>query len=144
LGVADGPVKISGIVHLSGAVRADIIAHAREEAPRECCGLLIGSGDVIDGNVRVRNMHSNPARFLIDPAAHIATNRRLRGTARSVVGCYHSHPHSPPIPSATDLAEAYYPDFVWIIVSFSSSRDGEIAAFRITPESVMTMVISSA
>ena len=62
-------------------------------------------------------MLAHPSRYQIEPQEHIDTNRRLRGTGRAVVGAYHSHPRTPAAPSPRDLAEAYYPDFVWLIVS---------------------------
>jgi proteasome lid subunit RPN8/RPN11 len=129
-------------VFVHDIVRAEMIAHARAAAPNECCGLLVGAGSLIDGCVRVRNVDPTPARrYRLDPAEHIAVNRRLRGTNRIVVGCYHSHPHSPPVPSAADCAEAYYPDFVWVIVSLHTD-EGAIAAYRIVGnrfEDVMTL-----
>ena len=94
-------------VILSDAVRAEIVAHAKEEAPRECCGLLVGHGSLVDECVRSPNIDPNPNRYEIDARVHVATNRRLRATGRAVVGAYHSHPHSPAWPSASDLAEAY-------------------------------------
>jgi desampylase len=113
-------------------VRAAIVAHARRDAPAECCGLLVGQGDVVDECVPCRNVHPTPrTRYLLDPADHIATRRRLRGTDRAVLGCYHSHPRSSPHPSATDLAEALYPDFIWVIVSLAAADSEEVAAYRI-------------
>lgn len=118
-------------VTLRAAVRADLIAHARADAPNECCGLLIGRGGVIDGCVRARNLHPAPAtRYILDPAIHIATRRQLRGTGREVIGCYHSHPAAAAVPSETDVAEAHYPEFVWLIVSLSDVRAPDIAAYR--------------
>lgn len=86
---------------------------------------------MIDETVRIRNIHADPVRFLLDPAEHIATNRRLRGSTRHIVGCYHSHPHSPPVPSDVDRAEAYYGEFVWIIVSLLRPDAPEVAAYRL-------------
>jgi [CysO sulfur-carrier protein]-S-L-cysteine hydrolase len=44
--------------------------------------------------------------------------RRLRTSGRSILGAYHSHPRSAAVPSATDVAEAYYDrEFVYVIVS---------------------------
>jgi proteasome lid subunit RPN8/RPN11 len=113
-------------VGTSGAscrVRADALAaigaHARRESPNECCGLLIGTTELIDEAVAARNMVAAPSRYQIDPRDHIAANRRLRGTGRRVVGAYHSHPRTPATPSSTDLAEALYPEFVWLIVSLA-------------------------
>ena len=89
-------------IRLSARVRAEMLAHAREDAPRECCGLLVGTGTTIDDCIRTANLDQDPNRYRIDPAAHIAANRRLRGSGRGVFGAYHSHPHSPASPSPTD------------------------------------------
>jgi desampylase len=118
-------------VELRDDVRRAIIDHARAEAPNECCGLLIGRGDLIDESVRSRNLDERPAtRYEVDPAVHVAAIGRLRGTDRAVIGCYHSHPSSPPVPSASDVAEAWYPDFIWIIVSLQMAEP-EVAGYRI-------------
>ena len=42
--------------HIRQAVLDAIIAHARAEAPAECCGMLIGSGASIDEAVRATNI----------------------------------------------------------------------------------------
>jgi proteasome lid subunit RPN8/RPN11 len=121
-----------GGVLLPEGVRVEMLAHAREDYPNECCGFLIGDGMSIDECVRVSNVDPRPAvRYAIDPAEHIAVVRRLRGTSQSIVGCYHSHPSGPPAPSPSDVAEAYYPEFVWVIVSAHGSHAGEIGAFRV-------------
>jgi desampylase len=121
-----------------------MIAHAREEAPNECCGLLVGEGTVVDECVRARNIDANPARrYQLDPDTHIAANRRLRGTRRSVVGFYHSHPYSAPVPSATDREQAYYPEAIWIIVSLQRP-DGDVAAYRLAGDIPTPLQIVSA
>ena len=117
-------------VRLRDPVRTAIVTHAREEAPNECCGLLIGHGSTIVESVRSRNLRESSTRYLLDPAIHIATNRRLRGTSRTVIGVYHSHPHSPAVPSDTDLAEALYPAFIWVIVSLAGAGV-DVAAYRL-------------
>jgi proteasome lid subunit RPN8/RPN11 len=117
-------------VRLPDRVRRAMIAHARDEAPNECCGLLVGRDAAIDESVRTRNLAGSPSRYLIDPADHVALIRRLRDTHRTILGAYHSHPSSPAVPSRTDRDEAFYPDFVWMIVSLVHPA-GEIAAFRL-------------
>jgi len=97
-----------------------IVAHAREAAPGECCGVLIGrDGEVVEA-VRARNAADLPTRFLIDPQDHFNAIRRARGRQLDVVGYYHSHPQSPARPSETDLADANYPDHLSLIVSLAS------------------------
>ena len=108
-----------------------IVAHARETAPDECCGLLVGTESTIDEAVPASNLEPGPTRYRIDPADHIALVKRLRGSSRSIVGAYHSHPRSSAVPSASDVAEAFYPDFVYLIVSLADADRPECRAWRI-------------
>ena len=110
----------------------DLLAQASDEAPNECCGLLLGHSDVVEYARRARNLHESPSRFLIDPADHFAAMREAREAGLRVIGAYHSHPHSPPVPSETDLAEAIDTELLHIIVS-PGTRDapGQARGFRI-------------
>jgi [CysO sulfur-carrier protein]-S-L-cysteine hydrolase len=106
------------VIHIPGAVIADMLDHARAEAPRECCGLLIGAHRAITRSVRARNLESKPTRFLIDPADHFAAIREARAEGNEVIGVYHSHPASAPVPSEADIAEANGgSNFLYVIVS---------------------------
>ena len=105
-----------------------MLAHARDEAPRECCGLLAGTGDTIVRSVRARNLEASPTRYLIDPEDHFAAIRTARAQGLEVVGAYHSHPSSAPVPSPSDLAEADSgADFLYVIVSLVND---EVRAYR--------------
>ena len=107
-----------------------IVEHARETAPRECCGVLIGRGDEIVEAVRARNIADSPgSRFLIDPADHFAARRAARERGLEVIGFYHSHPASPAEPSPSDLAEFSYPGSLYLIVSLRAEPP-EIGLFR--------------
>jgi len=83
--------------------------------------------------VPARNLSEDPNRFLIDPAGHIDARRRARQRGLEVVGFYHSHPHSPARPSATDLAEASYPDHVHLIVGLQSGS-ADIRLFKMSDQ----------
>jgi proteasome lid subunit RPN8/RPN11 len=120
-----------------------MVAHARREAPNECCGLLVGSPDRIDESVATKNLAASPTRFLVDPSDHIAINRRLRGSPRAVVGGYHSHPHSPAEPSPTDIAEACYSDFVYVIVSLADPSSPDVRGYRIRGTRVTVVALST-
>jgi proteasome lid subunit RPN8/RPN11 len=97
-----------------------IVAQARVAEPAECCGLLVGSGRSIVEAVSTPNIASDPHRFVIDPKAHIEGRRDARRRGLEVLGFYHSHPHAPAVPSATDRAEAAYPGCVYLIVSLAT------------------------
>lgn len=86
----------------------DTIRSAAEAAsPDECCGLLIGEGETIAVAWPARNIAARTAaRYEVDPRDHVAAVRHARSLGLSVIGAYHSHPHSEPIPSPTDRAEA--------------------------------------
>ena len=108
-----------------------IVAHAREAAPAECCGLLLGHAAEITEAVRTRNVAGQErSRFVIDPKDHIDGRRDARQRGVEVIGFYHSHPCSPASPSETDRAEASYPGHLYLIVSLADSAP-DIAMFRL-------------
>jgi len=108
-----------------------MIAHARDEAPLECCGLLGGQGDLIDEYLRTRNVRASEVNYEIDPREHLDIMKDLRGRGRTVLGAYHSHPRTAAIPSATDVAEAHYErDFLYVIVSLER-EPADVRAYRL-------------
>ena len=94
----------------------EIFAHAREAAPNECCGVLIGGAEAILAAVRARNLERSPTRYLLDPEDHFAARRIARAGNLQVVGFYHSHPQSAPFPSESDIAESAYAETIHVIV----------------------------
>ena len=117
-------------LRISKKLIGDILAAAARAYPNECCGLIEG---VRDGNGwralalhEAKNLAEDPsAHFLDDPQTHFGLLRALRGTAREIIGCYHSHPDGAPVPSDTDRASASEDGFLWLI----AGRGDEIAAF---------------
>ena len=110
-------------------VVAELLAHAREEAPRECCGLLVGTPDSVVRSVRARNLAEERTRYLVDPHDHFRAIRAARADRLEVVGAYHSHPATAPVPSPTDVNEAANgSDFLYVIVSLLND---DVRAYRI-------------
>lgn len=107
-------------------LRGQIEREARDAFPRECCGLIEGTGLRALALHPSTNIAPEPDRFAIDPALHIALRRQLRGTGRAVIGCYHSHPNGRPEPSAHD-GDA---DFVWLIAALDAQGRHELVAHR--------------
>jgi proteasome lid subunit RPN8/RPN11 len=124
----------------SAALQA-VVAHAREAAPAECCGLLVGRSDEIVDALPTRNIAANPLRFVIDPKDHIDGRREARRRGLEVVGFYHSHPHSPAEPSEADVAEATYPDHVYLIVSLAADPP-QVALFRLDQAALVPVAIT--
>ncbi len=114
------------------------MAHARAERPRECCGLLIGTGDLIIEAVATTNGAADPVRhFEIPPIEHIRQIRRCRtltgesGKPHDVIGAYHSHPRSAAEPSPTDIEQAFQ-DFVYVIAGPADADNVVTNAYRLT------------
>jgi desampylase len=111
---------------VTSAVLVALLAEARAAHPCEACGLLFGSDGAITAHRPAANVHPEPeTRFEIDPPALIDAHRAMREGGPRLIGYYHSHPHGPPEPSATDRALAGTDGMVWAIVG-----RGEVTLWR--------------
>ncbi len=108
-----------------------MIAHARADAPDECCGLLLGTSGLVHEAIAARNLRRSPTRYEIDPADHFSAIRRARAAGQAVIGAYHSHPRGPSVPSATDAAELHDSSLTHVIVSLATDPPS-VAAFQWT------------
>jgi proteasome lid subunit RPN8/RPN11 len=124
----------------------EMLQHAREDAPNECCGLLIGRRGVVERAVRARNLQASPTRYLIDPVDHFGAIRAARAQGRRVIGAYHSHPSSAPLPSESDIAEATGgSEFLYVIVSPAGRAPGdELRAYYLRDGNVNLVEVVSA
>jgi [CysO sulfur-carrier protein]-S-L-cysteine hydrolase len=116
---------------ISQALIDEMIAHAREDAPNECCGLVGGKEDRATRVFRAHNAFESPLRYSIasDDLFRIQ-EREMRNTDEEVVGIYHSHTKSAPYPSQTDLNEAVaWPEPVYFIVSLQDADAPVVKGF---------------
>jgi proteasome lid subunit RPN8/RPN11 len=107
----------------------ELIAHAREEAPNECCGYAYGRDGSIERTVRADNPRKSPYGYELDPKSLLAAND-LDDDGHEVA-IYHSHPRSPAEPSQTDINLATYPHWTYLIVSLADGEDAHVRAWRI-------------
>jgi [CysO sulfur-carrier protein]-S-L-cysteine hydrolase len=107
-----------------------IVAHAVEDLPNECCGLLIGNAEMVEDAARARNMKRSRTRFQVEPADHFAAIRRARAAGLEVIGAYHSHPSGPSGPSETDRARLTDPAMFHVIISLAHGTR-TVRAFRL-------------
>ena len=111
-----------------------IIAHAREAAPHECCGLIGGWPDGVARSVyRARNVAADPfVAYEAAPEDLFIAQRKMRDGGEELIAIYHSHPRSSdPRPSTTDVRLAYYPSAVYFIVGLGTAEP-RLRAFRIS------------
>jgi proteasome lid subunit RPN8/RPN11 len=119
-------------VRIPERLRRAVLAHARKAQPLECCGFLLGHGARVAHALPMENAAASRTRYEIDDAAHIRLRRLLRGfdPPLEIVGVYHSHPAGAAAPSPTDIEQAMYPDWMYMIVGLGGSRPS-LRAFRI-------------
>jgi proteasome lid subunit RPN8/RPN11 len=108
-----------------------MIEHAREEAPNECCGMIAGR----DGEaVRVfpaTNIERSHLRFMIDPHEQLLIDREIEDAGLELAAIYHSHTRTAPKPSETDLIFAkLWPGVLWVIVGLAA-EEPEVRTWRI-------------
>jgi proteasome lid subunit RPN8/RPN11 len=72
----------------------------------------------------MRNVEASATRFRLDDREHIALRRALRlvSPPLCVIGVYHSHPAGPARPSRTDLVEALYPEWLYVVAGLAGAR----------------------
>lgn len=111
-----------------------MIAHARETAPEECCGLIGGTSESQAASLyRLRNVTPNPeSAYEAAPEDLFAAQRKMRERGEGLLAIYHSHPRSSdPIPSETDVRLAYYPAAKYLIIGLGG-MEAVIKAFAIS------------
>lgn len=115
-----------------------IRAHAASIYPEECCGFLIGpwsdSGPVVVVDAEpVENVRGElkERRYRIAPDDLLRAEANAETYGYSVVGFYHSHPDHPARPSATDLAEATFPGYAYVIISVNHGEPGQLTSWSL-------------
>jgi len=112
------------------ATFAQMIGHMYDGYPIEACGLLIGRGARVHRFVPSRNLTESARVYTIDPVVHLHAERQAEEEGFEVIGVVHSHTHSEPYPSPTDVEQAPDPSWHYVIVSFKREAP-ESRSYRI-------------
>ncbi len=94
-----------------------LCAEAERLSPEEACGLLAGQGERVQAVLPVTNALHSQVRYRMEPTEQIKAFLEVERQGWDLIGIYHTHPSGPVGPSHTDIAEAYYPDSVYVILS---------------------------
>jgi [CysO sulfur-carrier protein]-S-L-cysteine hydrolase len=109
----------------------EMVAHARAEAPNECCGMIGGRDGSATSIHRARNAEESPLRYLIHPTDQLRIMEEIEARGEELAAIYHSHTGSPAYPSQTDINLAEnWPDPLYVICSLAD-REPEVRAFAI-------------
>ena len=119
------------MLNVSKSFAKEMIAHAREEDPKECCGVLAGSKGEFLKLFRMTNVDASPYRFSWDPKELFQVWKEMEDNDWEHRAVYHSHTHSAAYPSDTDIRLAGWPEAHYIIVSLEDKENPMMRAFRI-------------
>jgi proteasome lid subunit RPN8/RPN11 len=141
------------MIVLSDTARQALASHAEATYPHECVGLLIGRIEqgrkVVEATYQAQNTwtsevgltaaeheHSLRDRFYLDPRDYMKADRQARERGLDIVGCYHSHPDHPAIPSERDRVGAQGvgggSSFSFLIQSVRGGEAAELTAWLLS------------
>lgn len=119
-------------IRIRTAIAAELVAHARQNAEQECCGLLAGRDGAITRIFPATNAAADPqTSYEIAPVELFRLMREIRAAGLTLAGIYHSHPNGENVPSPRDLERAYYPDAAYFILSARADAPRPVRAFSI-------------
>ena len=123
---------VSAGLRIPPTVAEEMLAHARSEVPNEACGIL--SGSLSDGAASAyhpaRNAEHSPYVYTVDPEDLVRIVFGIEDAGEDLVAIFHSHTHTPAVPSATDRRQAQYPDAFYVLATLSDPEADASAALR--------------
>jgi proteasome lid subunit RPN8/RPN11 len=136
-------------MRIPAALVEEMVRHALDEAPAECCGLVAADGGVAVGVYRCENVHHSELRYEVGGPELARRLEEIEDAGWTLGAIYHSHTRSAPYPSQTDINMALFPDTrepvwpgsIYIIVGVAEAEP-EVRAYRIEGEGVEEIALS--
>jgi [CysO sulfur-carrier protein]-S-L-cysteine hydrolase len=127
-------------VNIATELLDEVIAHARRDAPNECCGIVATrDGDAVSAH-ELENLQASPLRFEIDGLKLFELMTELEDAGLELGAIYHSHTRSAPYPSQTDINFAgAWPGVEWLIVGLADDEP-EVRSYLIDDNRQVTEV----
>lgn len=108
----------------------EMVAHAREDLPNECCGLIGGRNGEPTTIYPMRNEFESPLRYKLHTDDNLRVSKEMHDADEETIGVFHSHTKSPAYPSQTDVNEGQaWPQLVYFIVSLADEGAPDVKAF---------------
>jgi proteasome lid subunit RPN8/RPN11 len=109
----------------------EMIEHALQEAPNECCGMIASRDGEAVKVYRAINAAASPLRYEIDGAEQYRIQMAIDDADLELGAIYHSHTRTDPVPSQTDINLAFYPDAVYLIVGVADPAAPQLRGYAI-------------
>jgi proteasome lid subunit RPN8/RPN11 len=118
------------VVKISQALIDEMVAHAREDLPNECCGMVGGTAGEAEVVIRVANVAASPLRYEMDPQEQYNALKSIEGGGGELLAIYHSHTKSAAYPSQTDVNQAVaWPEQIYLIVSLADEDAPDVKGY---------------
>jgi len=110
----------------------EIVERARHDYPYETCGMIGGRDNTAHIVMALPNASPTPrVHFEIERQSMVDAVMRFHKKGLEVVAIYHSHPDAPAAPSELDIAQATWPDAVYLIVGLENPQEPDTCAWLI-------------
>ena len=119
-----------------------MIAQAVAGYPEEICGLVSGHDGRAIALYPVENILHSPVAYEMEPLGQVRAMLAIEAAGLDLLAIYHSHPDGPARPSVTDVAQSYYPDSAYIIISLADREAPSIRAFMIQEREVQEIPVT--
>ena len=116
-----------------------MLAHVLADRSEERCGLLAGRANRVEAVLPVPNVLRSAVAYQMDGREFIEA---MVACDFEPLGIFHSHPAGPPVPSPTDIAQALYPDSIYVIIALNQSPPS-VRGFRIVEGQVTEVGLSA-
>jgi len=108
----------------------EMVTHAREDLPNECCGMVGGTDGEATVVIPVVNSAASPLRFEMDPQGQYNALKAIEDDGKEMLAIYHSHTKSAAYPSQTDVNQAVnWPDAIYLIVSLQDGESPDVKGY---------------
>lgn len=124
------------MIRIPKSILQQMVEHAKRESPLECCGILSGKERTVEKAFELKNTDESPVQYSMSPRDQMKVFGEMEGDSMEMIAIYHSHPHTIPFPSETDVKLAFYPDISSIIISLKEQGNPVIKAFQICKEAI--------
>ena len=135
----------SPILRLLVTQHERILGHCYAGLPDEACGLLAGP---VTGPLSAReatgavtevypatNADASARTYTVEGRDYLRATRDAEARGDEIIGVWHSHTHTDPYPSPTDIRSAVDPMWVYVIVSLRDDAP-MLRAYRIRDDTI--------
>ena len=117
-------------MRISRSLVDEMVAHAHEDLPNECCGMVGGRDGEATEVIRVANAAATPLRYEMDPQGQYNALKSIEDGGGELLAIYHSHTKSAAYPSQTDVNQAVaWPEPVYVIVSLADPDAPDVKGY---------------